>query len=71
MTSFAASILCRRAEKSLTQQQTAEMAGISLRQYQELENGRCQPRLDTAIRLAAVLNIDLNLLRDEQPDAQR
>ena len=64
MNDFATYALQRRTEKGLTQQQVAEMAGISLRQYQVLETGHCLPRLTTAVQIAAVLELDLNQLRD-------
>lgn len=67
MNDFATYALQQRTEKGLTQQQVAEMAGISLRQYQELETGHCHPRLGTAVQIASVLELDLNLLRDSFP----
>lgn len=70
MNSFAEYIQRQRSKIGLTQQQVAEMAGISLRQYQELETGRHQPRLCTAVQIASVLEIDLNLLRDSLPKAE-
>ena len=65
MRDFSQNAWRQRAAKRLTQQQVAEMAGISLRQYQELEAGHGQPRLSTAVQIAAVLDIDLNAMRDE------
>lgn len=47
----------------------AERADISVRQYQNYRNGSAQPLFSTAMRLAAVVGMDLNeLLRGMRPD---
>ena len=65
MNEFSKCASSRRAEKHMTQQQVAELAGISLRQYQDIEAGRGQPRLSTAVQIAAALDIDLNSLKNK------
>ena len=46
----------RRRAFSLTQDQIAEQAGISLRAYQYFEKGERVPRAETANRLAEILH---------------
>lgn len=59
----------RRKALSLTIEQLATRVGISDRQYQYYLVGSAQPTIGTAMRMAAVLQIDLNALRDMQvPD---
>lgn len=60
-----------RKEKKLTQEQAAELCKISTRHYQDIEIGRVNPKLTTAVRLASVLEISLNELKPgntNQPD---
>ena len=60
-----------RKEKKLTQEQAAELCKISARHYQDIEIGRVNPKLTTAVRLASVLEISLNELKPgntNQPD---
>lgn len=54
-----------RSKNRLTQQQMADICGISTRQYQELEIGRSLPSLPTAIHIANALDISLDSLKDE------
>ena len=59
----------RRRALGLTIEQLAARVGISDRLYQYYLAGAAQPTLGTAMRIAAVLQIDLNALRDLQaPD---
>jgi len=46
-----------REEKSLTQAQLSELAGITTRQIQNYEGGKARPRLDAAEKIAKALNI--------------
>lgn len=46
-----------RTSKGLSQEELAQQAGISLRTVQRIENDEAEPRGDTLIRLAAVLNV--------------
>ena len=54
-----------RTQRDLTQAQVAEMADISVRWYQKLENGEAEPGFDVCLRVAKVLAIDLNRLADK------
>ena len=59
----------RRRALGLTIEQFATRVEISDRIYQYYLAGAAQPTLGTAMRIAAVLQIDLNALRDLQvPD---
>ncbi len=59
----------RRRALGLTIEQFATRVEISDRIYQYYLIGAAQPTLGTAMRIAAVLQIDLNALRDMQtPD---
>ena len=59
----------RRRALGLTIEQLATRVGISDRIYQYYLAGAAQPTIGTAMRMAAVLQIDLNALRDSQvPD---
>ena len=62
---FASEIFRARTEKELTQAQVAEMADISVRWYQKLENGEAEPGLDVFMRVAKALGLDLNRLAEQ------
>lgn len=49
-----------RLERGLSQEQLSEMIYISPRQMCLIENGNSYPSLDTFIRIAEVLGIDVN-----------
>lgn len=49
-----------RQKKALTQKELADLAGISLRSLQRIENAEVLPRLYTWRRLAEHINLDLN-----------
>ena len=53
-----------RLEKGWSQEQLAEMAGVSSRTIQRIENG-CEVSIETIKCLAAVFEIDFNYLRQE------
>jgi len=58
-----------RTSKGLSQEELAQQAGISLRTVQRIENDEAEPRGDTLIRLAAVLNIKPEELAEvEKPE---
>ncbi len=61
---FAHTLYFARTKRGLKQSQVAEAAGISLRQYQDLELGRSEPHLSTAVRLATVLGVSLDVLKE-------
>ncbi len=58
-----------RLKKGWTQSQLAEMAGVTTRTIQRMEQGQ-QPSLETARALAAVFEIDLSLLQPEDQPMQ-
>ena len=43
----------------------SELCGISTRHYVDMEVGRVDPLLSTAVRIAAAIGFDLNLLVEE------
>ena len=49
-----------RIERGLSQEQLSEMVFISPRQMCLIENGNSYPSLDTFIRIAQILEIDVN-----------
>lgn len=63
-TKFAHNLYVRRNQKGLSQAEVAAFADLSVRHYQELEIGRANPLLSTAIRLASALDISLDALKD-------
>lgn len=53
----------KRAEKDYTQQALAELADITVRHMHTVEYGEAEVGLRTAIALADILDIDLNILK--------
>lgn len=62
---FSSDLYQYRSRNRLTQQQMADICGISTRQYQELEIGRSLPSLPTAVYIANALDMSLDSLKDE------
>lgn len=63
---FSKQLLDYRTANHLTQSQMAEMCGISVRRYQELEEqGHSLPLLSTAVRMAAAFDLSLDSLKGE------
>jgi transcriptional regulator with XRE-family HTH domain len=56
-----------RLQRGWTQDQLAEMAGLSVRTIQRLERGDA-PSLESAKALASVFEVDLATFHPEQPD---
>lgn len=52
----------RREELSLTQKQVADMLNIDQRLYQYYEAGQTKPNVDTAIKIAEVLQTTVEKL---------
>lgn len=52
----------QRIRLNLTQQEVAELSGVSLRLIRELEAGRGNPGLNQLEKLVAVLNLQLVLM---------
>ncbi len=59
---FASLIYRTRMAAGLSQEKVAELAGISTGWYQRIEKGKGNASLSICIRIAAVLEIDLNEL---------
>lgn len=53
-------IRAARLWANLTQEQTALRAGIGLDTYNRIEQGHASPRLDTLIRVADAIGVDLS-----------
>lgn len=51
-----------RLQPSLTQQEVAELSGVSVRLLRELEAGRANPGVRQLERIANVLNLTLTLV---------
>ena len=62
---FSKQLLDYRTANHLTQYQMAEMCGLSVRRYQELEQGHSLPLLSTAVRMDAVFDLSLDSLKSE------
>ena len=56
--SFAKRLIRIRKEFSMSQKEVAEAAGISQNYYSYIENGKRRPSVDTAQKIAKVLNFD-------------
>ncbi len=56
---FAHALYKARTERKLTQFQTAELLGISLRWYQYLERGTSTPSFDTLCRIIKHFNLNI------------
>lgn len=48
-----------------SQEKMAELCGVSTRHYQDLELGTVNPKLETAVRIAKVLDISLDSLKEK------
>lgn len=57
---FARAVYRARVLKGLSQEKTAELAGISTGWLQHIEKGEANPSLSICARLAAALDLDLN-----------
>ena len=54
-------LLRLRMDAGLTQKQLAEKAGMSMRQYNDYENGRVKPQAAQQLRIADALGFDVEL----------
>ena len=59
-----------RQDRGLTQVQVAMRAQMSVRNYQRIEAGRCQPRIQTAKSIAEALNCTVEELFPVCEDAK-
>lgn len=67
ITSLIGEIKAARAKKSLTQGDTARLAGIPLRTYQRLESGDRGSKLDTLLRVLDALGLGLKTVSKRRP----
>lgn len=60
-----------RTERNMRQEFVAAAAGISTRTYMDYENGKNEPKVSTAIKIAEALEVPLSELleEDNDPDA--
>ena len=61
----------QRFKLRLTQQEVAELSGVSVRLLRELEAGRANPGLRQLQKLAAVLNLTLTLTQNTNETSGR
>lgn len=53
----------KRLEKRATQEEIAKQIGLSRNYLSDIENGRYMPSVETLIKIASVLELDLNFLK--------
>lgn len=58
-----------REQSSLTQEQVAEVAGISQKHLSRIEKGHHNPRFDMIIQIANALNVPTDALAKDLPDS--
>ncbi|MCB6899615.1 helix-turn-helix domain-containing protein [bacterium 210917-DFI.7.65] len=56
---FSHDVLCARQARNWTQPYVADSISITLRQYQNIESGRCTPRTDTFLKLVYLFGLDI------------
>ena len=67
---FYEAVLQYRKTHRISQEDMAERCGICARYYQDLENGKVNASLKTALRIAGELDISLDtLVKEERADA--
>lgn len=66
VTEMADWLLKIRLEKQLTQEQIADLIGIPRTTYSSIEQGRRQPSVKNAMRIASVLQFDWTLFFKEE-----
>lgn len=53
----------KRKEKQITQKYLAQQTGLSRNYLSDIEHGRYMPSIDALIKIASILDLDLNLLK--------
>lgn len=61
---FSKSLQDYRTGHELTQDKMSELCGVSPRHYQDLEQGRCMPKLPTTVFIAKKIGMNLEDLKD-------
>lgn len=64
---IAGRLRAERERRHLTQEKMAPLVGLSLRQYQRLENGQSMPRWSNIEQIAAALDLDVSALLEAEP----
>ena len=68
MNTLTAILKSRREEANLTQKELANKTNIAQPYYCDIERGRRTPSLKVFSKLAAILDIDMNILKDNNFD---
>lgn len=68
VSNFSKKVYYARKDLGLTQEQTAEALGISVRWYQDIENGKHIPSGDLTLKIMAFYGIDGKSLRDSEQE---
>lgn len=68
VSNFSKLIYYSRKELGVTQEQAAELLGISVRWYQDIENGKHVPGGDLTLKIMAFYGIDGKSLRDSEKE---
>ena len=58
-----------RIAAKLSQKELAEKANIKQPYYSDIERGRCNPSLPVFSKIAAILDIDMNILKPNYKQA--
>ena len=61
-------LLTYRAKIRLSQEDMAELCGISTRHYSDLERGKSDPKLSTVVGIFLALGCSLDLLIDPEDE---
>jgi DNA-binding XRE family transcriptional regulator len=59
----ARTVLVRRGELGLTQQEAADLAGVNVDTFRDVERGRLRPRVTTVAAIARALELDADTLQ--------
>lgn len=68
---FGYEVLRRRLDLDLSQRELAGRVGTSQNRIYLIENGEANPTLDTLLRLASVLGLELEVRLAEKPDGKK
>ncbi|EJL6606006.1 helix-turn-helix domain-containing protein [Vibrio parahaemolyticus] len=60
-----------RAERNLSQEQMANWLGVSTRTYMDYENGKNEPKISVAKKIAEILEMPLSELINEYEDLDK
>ena len=63
-TLFSKDVFDARDKSGLTQAEVAEIVGISVRNYQYIEQGKCVPHGDTLLKLVYLFDLDIDRYRE-------